>query len=47
MRAILSGQAGLALLGNDDAVWAVSVDLPFPLDSILAAMFTVSPQISY
>lgn len=26
MRAILSGQVGLALFGNDDAVWAVSVE---------------------
>ncbi|MCH8342484.1 MAG: tetratricopeptide repeat protein [Planctomycetes bacterium] len=28
MRAILSGQAGLALLGDGDAVWAVSVEAP-------------------
>ncbi len=28
MRAILSGQSGLALLGDDDAVWAVSVEEP-------------------
>ena len=28
MRVILSGQAGLALLGDGDAVWAVSVEAP-------------------
>ena len=28
MRAILSGQAGLAVLGDDDAVWVISVEAP-------------------